>query len=124
MSLTAVAVSYSELSHLGSAGIIREDFVEMPAALLRGGDVKRLYKMHREGHSARAIAWEMGLSRNTMLKYLRSPEAIRPKARRPWGPTLDSFSQHIDRRWAEGLESCVFCCGGCGPWAMKAHTAL
>ena len=95
------------MSHLGSAGIIREDFVEVLAALLRGGNVKRLYEMHGEGHSARAIARELGLARNTVLKYLRSPDAMRPKPRRPRGSMLDPYTQHIDRRLAEGLENCV-----------------
>ena len=69
--------------------------------------MKRLYEMHGEGHSARAIARELGLARNTVLKYLRSPEAVRPKPRRPRGSNLDPYAQHIDRRWAEGLENCV-----------------
>ena len=69
--------------------------------------MKRLYEMHGEGHSARAIARELGLARNTVLKYLRSPEVIRPKPRRPRGSALDLYAQHIDRRWAEGLENCV-----------------
>ena len=69
--------------------------------------MKRLYEMHGEGHSARAIARELGLARNTVLKYLRSPDVIRPKPRRPRGSALDLYAQHIDRRWAEGLENCV-----------------
>ena len=69
--------------------------------------MKRLYEMHGEGHSARAIARELGLARNTVLKYLRSPDAMRPKPRRPRGSALDLYAQHIDRRWAEGLENCV-----------------
>ena len=75
--------------------------------MLRGGNVKRLYEMHGEGHSARAIARELGLARNTVLKYPRSPEAMRPNPRQPRGSTLDAYAQHIDRRWAEGLENCV-----------------
>ena len=69
--------------------------------------MKRLYEMHGEGHSARSIARELGLARNTVLKYLRSPDAMRPKPRRPRGSALDPYAQHIDRRWAEGLENCV-----------------
>ena len=95
------------MSHLDSAGIICEDFVEVLAALLRGGNVKRLYEMHGEGHSARAIARELGLARNTVLKYLRSPDAMRPKPRRPRGSMLDPYAQHIGHRLAEGLENCV-----------------
>ena len=69
--------------------------------------MKRLYEMHGEGHSARAIARELGLARNTVLKYLRSPDAMRPKPRRRRGLMLDPYAQHIDRRLAEGLENCV-----------------
>ena len=86
------------MSHLGSTGIIREIFVEVSEALLRGGNVKRLYEMHGEGHSARAIARELGLARNTVLKYLRSPEAMRPKPRPPRGSILDPYAQQIERR--------------------------
>ena len=63
--------------------------------------------MHGQGHSARAIAQELGQARNTVLKYLNSPEAMRPKPRPPRGSKLDPYAEHIDRRMAEGLENCV-----------------
>ena len=69
--------------------------------------MKRLYEMHGEGHSARAISRELGLARNTVLRYLRFPDAMRPKPRRSWGSILDPYAYHIDRRSAEGLENCV-----------------
>ena len=69
--------------------------------------MKEIYEMHGQGHSARAIAQELGLARNTVLKYLNSPEAMRPKPRPPWGSKLDPYAEHIDRRMAEGLENCV-----------------
>ena len=75
--------------------------------MLRGGDLKEIYEMHGQGHSARAIAQELGLARNTVLKYLKSPEAMRPKPRPPRGSKLDLYAEHIDRRMAEGLENCV-----------------
>ena len=81
--------------------------------------MKRLYEMHGEGHSARAIARELGLARNTVLKYLRSPDAMRPKPRRPRGSTLDLYAQHIDRRWAEGLENCVVLLGELRPLGYR-----
>ena len=50
------------MSHLDSAGIIREDFVEAPTALLRGGNVKRRYEMHGKGHAGRGlVAAALGL---------------------------------------------------------------
>ena len=75
--------------------------------MLRGGDVKEIYEMHGRGHSARAIARELGLARNTVLRYLHSPEAMLPKPRPPRGSKLDPYTEHIDRRMAEGLENCV-----------------
>ena len=95
------------MSHLNSAGIIREDFVEVLATVLRGANVKQLYQMHGEGHSARAIARELGLARNTVLKYLKSPEAMHPRPRPRRSLKLDAYGGHIDRRMADGLENCV-----------------
>ena len=73
--------------------------------MLRGGDLKEIYEMKGEGHSARAIARDLGLARNTVLKYLNSPEAMRLKPRRPRGSKLDPYTGHIDRRMG-GLENC------------------
>ena len=75
--------------------------------MLRGGDVKEIYEMHGRGHSAGAIARELGLARNTVLRYLKSPEVMLPKPRPPQGSKLDPYTEHIDRRMAEGLENCV-----------------
>ena len=69
--------------------------------------MKEIYEMKGEGHSARAIARDLGLARNTVLKYLNSPEAIAPKPHRPRGSKLDPYTEHIDRRMGEGLENCV-----------------
>ena len=63
--------------------------------------------MHGRGHSARTIARELGLARNTVIRYLNSPDAIVPKPRPPRGSKLDSYTEYIDRRLAEGLENCV-----------------
>ena len=69
--------------------------------------MKEIYEMHGRGHSARAIARDLGLARNTVLRYLNSPEAMLPKPRPPRGSKLDPYAEHIDRRLAEGLENCV-----------------
>ena len=37
--------------------------------------------MKGRGHSARAIARELSLARNTVLRYLKSPEVIKPQPR-------------------------------------------
>ena len=70
--------------------------------------MKEIYEMHGRGHSARAIARELGLARNTVLRYLHSsPEAMLPKPRAARGSLLDPYTEHIDRRMAQGLENCV-----------------
>ena len=69
--------------------------------------MKEIYEMHGRGRSARAIARDLGLARNTVLRYLNSPEAMVPKPRPPRGSKLDPYPEYIDRRLAEGLENCV-----------------
>ena len=69
--------------------------------------MKEIYEMHGRGRSARAIARDLGLARNTVLRYLNSPEAMVPKPRPPRGSKLDPYTEYIDRRLAEGLENCV-----------------
>ena len=68
--------------------------------------MKEIYEMHGRGHSARGIARDLGLARNTVLRYLNSPEAMLPKPRPPRGSQLDPHTEHIDRRMGEGLENC------------------
>ena len=69
--------------------------------------MKQIYEMKGAGYSGREIARELGLARNTVLRYLKSPDAMRPKARPPRGSKLDPYAEHIDRRMGEGLENCV-----------------
>ena len=69
--------------------------------------MKQIYEMKGAGHWTRAIARELGLARNTVLRYMRSPEAIRPKPRSRRGSKLDAYTEHIDRRMGDGLENCV-----------------
>src|SRR5579872_2886107 len=56
--------------------------------------------LHRHGKSIREIAREMGVSRNTVRRYLRDEEAERYKPR-PLRPTkLDPFKDYIAERLA------------------------
>ena len=43
--------------------------------------MKELYEMKGAGRSIRRIAGEPGIARNTVRRYLKSPEAIRAKPR-------------------------------------------
>jgi transposase len=49
--------------------------------LLEGGKVKEIHALHEEGQSIRSIAASLGVSRNTVRKYLRNPGLPQPKPR-------------------------------------------
>ena len=69
--------------------------------------MKEIYELKGAGRSIRQIARELGVSRNTVRKYLKSPEAMRPKPRKRRASRLDPYTEYIDRRMGEGLENCV-----------------
>ena len=74
--------------------------------MLRGGQVKEIYELKGQGYSAREIARELGLARNTVLRYLKGPEAMRAQPRPLRGSKLDPYTSYMDRRISEGLENC------------------
>ena len=57
--------------------------------------------------SIRGIARELGVSRNSVRKYLRSPGVPVGKARPRRGSKLDPYKEHIDLRLSEGVENWV-----------------
>ena len=69
--------------------------------------MKEVYELKGQGYSARGIARTLSLARNTVLRYLKDPEAIVPKARALRGSKLDPYADYIDWRMSEGLENCV-----------------
>jgi len=75
--------------------------------MLGGGIVKQLYTLAGEGRSIRAIARTLGISRNTVRKYLRSKEVPKPAPRRPRRSKLDPYKEYIIQ-WADsGVDNCV-----------------
>src|ERR1051325_393508 len=56
--------------------------------------------LHRHGKSIREIAREMGVSRNTVRRYLRDAEAERYKPRSARPTKLDPFKDYIVERLA------------------------
>jgi transposase len=54
--------------------------------------------LHRHGKSIREIAREMGVSRNTVRRYLRDAEAARYKLRPPRPTKLDPFKGYVIER--------------------------
>jgi len=51
--------------------------------LLEGGKVKEIHALYRDHYSIRGIAKELGISRNTVRKYLRNPGLPQSKPRPP-----------------------------------------
>ena len=96
-----------ELTHprivASSADTVRRCFREIS----EGGRSEEIYEMKGAGRSIRGIAGELGIARNTVRRYLKSPEAIRAKSRPHRASKLDQYTGYIDRRLHEGLENCV-----------------
>ena len=60
--------------------------------------------MKGAGRSIQGVAQELDVSRNTVCKYLKSPEAMQPRPRLCAGRSWDPYAEYIDRRMAEGLD--------------------
>ena len=75
--------------------------------MLKVAEVKEIYELKGAGLGVREIARELDISRNTVRRYLKSPEAMRPGPRPPRRSKLDAYMGHIDRRMSEGLDNCV-----------------
>ena len=69
--------------------------------------MKELYELKGEGHSIRGIARELGISRNSVRKYLKSPGVPQAKPRPRRSSKLDPYAAYVDHRLSDGLENCV-----------------
>jgi len=69
--------------------------------------VKQLYELNGEGRSIRRLARDLGISRNSVRKYLRSPQVPRARLRSPRPSKLDPYKGYIHQRLSDGLENCV-----------------
>ena len=63
--------------------------------------------MKGAGRSIRGIADDVGVARNAVLRYLGPPEAMRPKQRRWRASKLGAYTEYVDRRLLERLETYV-----------------
>jgi transposase len=68
--------------------------------------VKQLLELHGSGASIRSIADTLSISRNTVRKYLRTPELPHPAPRAPRQSKLEPYAQYIQQRMAGGIENC------------------
>lgn len=69
--------------------------------------MKKLYELRGEGRSIRSIAKTLGVSRNSVRKYLRSPQVPRAKPRAARPSKLDPYKGYVQQRVAAGLDNCV-----------------
>src|SRR5690606_30470983 len=69
--------------------------------LLEGGKVKEIHALYRDHYSIRGIAKELGISRNTVRKYLRNPGLPQSKPRPPRPSKLVPYHEYIKRRMLE-----------------------
>lgn len=75
--------------------------------MLRGGQVRTMYELKGKGQSIRGIARELGISRNTVRKYLRASEIPKAKPRPRRGSKLDSYKEYVEERLSHGVDNCV-----------------
>jgi transposase len=65
--------------------------------MLRSQTVNTIHDLALQGKSIQGIARELGISRNTVRKYLRHPEAVFPKPREPRPSKLDPYKEQITK---------------------------
>lgn len=75
--------------------------------MLRSWTVNTIHDLAAQGKSIQGIAHTLGISRNTVRKYLRHPEAALPKPRPPRPSKLDPYKEQI-RQWVQE-DHCTHC---------------
>ena len=75
--------------------------------MLRGGKVRAMYELKGKGQSIRGIARELGISRNTVRKYLRAGEIPKAEPRPRRGSKLDPYKEYLEERLTHGVDNCV-----------------
>jgi transposase len=73
----------------------------------RVGRFEEVHRRHRQGHSERRIARELGMSRKTVRRYLRRESCPDWVPGRPRPTRVDAHREWIDARLAEGLPNVV-----------------
>lgn len=66
--------------------------------MLRSQTVLTIHDFHTQGKTVQEIAQELHLSRTTVRKYLKHPEAVLPKPRPPRSSKLDPYKEQI-KKW-------------------------
>jgi transposase len=74
--------------------------------MLGGRDVKQVLELSGAGASIRSIASTLGISRNTVRKYLRAPAIPQAAARPPRVSKLAPYTEHVLARVGAGIDNC------------------
>lgn len=61
--------------------------------MLGGKTVREIYELKGKGRSIRGIAEDLGISRATVRKYVRSPGGPKPEPRVKRGSKLDGYKE-------------------------------
>lgn len=69
--------------------------------------MQQIYELQGQGRSIRAIAQTLGLSRNSVRKYLRAEAVPQPKPRPRRATKLDPYHDYVQTRLSAGVENCV-----------------
>lgn len=78
-----------------------------------------IHVLKAQGLSGRQIAKQLGISRNTVSRYLTSPDAPRYSSRSPRPTKLEPFHDYIDRRIKEASPDWI-----CAPAMLREIRAL
>jgi transposase len=65
--------------------------------MLRSQTVLTIQDSHEQGKSVQEIAQELGISRTTVRRYLKHPEAVIRKPRPPRPSKLDAYKEQIQQ---------------------------
>lgn len=66
--------------------------------MLRSQSVNTIHDLHQQGKSVQDIAFTLHISRTTVRKYLKNPEAVLAKPRPPRPSKLDPYKEQL-RKW-------------------------
>jgi predicted DNA-binding protein YlxM (UPF0122 family) len=66
--------------------------------MLRSQTVLTIHDFHTQEKTVQEIAQELNISRTTVRKYLKHPEAVIPKPRPPRSSKLDPYKEQI-KKW-------------------------